>query len=33
MVAGPDKNLHVEPVVWTYEWAQKHYSYPQERSN
>ena len=33
MVAGPDKNLYVEPVVWTFEWAQKHYKYPQERSN
>ncbi len=33
MVAGPDKNFYVEPVVWTFEWAQKHYSYPQERSN
>lgn len=33
MVAGPDKSLHVEPVVWTFEWAQKHYKYPQERSN
>ena len=33
MIAGPDKNLYVEPVVWTFEWAQKHYSYPQERSN
>lgn len=33
MVVGPDKNLHVEPIVWTYEWAQKHYKYPQERSN
>ncbi len=33
MVIGPDKNLHVEPVVWTFEWAQKHYGYPQERSN
>jgi hypothetical protein len=33
MVAGPDKNVYVEPIIWTIEWAQKHYSYPQERSN
>jgi hypothetical protein len=33
MVAGADKNLHVEPTIWTIEWAQKHYKYPQERSN
>ena len=33
MVAGPDKNVYVEPIIWTVEWAQKHYSYPQERSN
>ena len=33
MVAGPDKNVYVEPIIWTVEWAQKFYSYPQERSN
>jgi hypothetical protein len=33
MIAGPDKNLYVEPIIWTVEWAQKHYKYPQERSN
>ena len=33
MIAGPDKNVYVEPIIWTVEWAQKFYSYPQERSN
>lgn len=33
MIAGPDKNLYVEPIIWTVEWAQKHYGYPQARSN
>jgi hypothetical protein len=33
MIAGPDKNLYVEPIIWAVEWAQKHYKYPQERSN
>jgi hypothetical protein len=33
MIAGPDKNVYVEPIIWTVEWAQKHYKYPQERSN
>lgn len=33
MVLGDDKNLHVEPVVWTFEWAQQHYSYANTTSN
>ncbi len=32
-MAGPDKNVYVEPLIWTMEWAQSHYSYPQTRSN
>jgi hypothetical protein len=33
MVLGPDKNVYVEPIVWTFEWAQKHYAYKATRSN
>ena len=33
MVLGVDKNLYVEPTIWTIEWAQKHYNYPVARSN
>ena len=33
MVLGPNKNLHVEPIVWTFEWAQQHYSYTDTVSN
>ena len=33
MVLGVDKNTYVEPIVWTTEWAQKHYKYPIARSN
>lgn len=33
MVLGVDKNVYVEPTIWTIEWAQKHYSYPVGRSN
>jgi hypothetical protein len=33
MVLGPNKNLFVEPIVWTFEWAQKHYNYKATRSN
>lgn len=33
MVLGVDKNTYVEPIVWTTEWAQKHYKYPVARSN
>lgn len=30
---GVDKNTYVEPTIWTIEWAQHHYNYPQTRSN
>lgn len=33
MAIGPDKNTYVEPIVWTFEWAQKHYNYPTTTSN
>ena len=33
MVLGGDKNVRVEPIVWTFEWAQKHYGYKATRSN
>jgi len=33
MILGVDKNTYVEPIIWTTEWAQKHYKYPVARSN
>jgi hypothetical protein len=33
MVLGVDKNVYVEPTIWTVEWAQKHYNYAYTRSN
>jgi hypothetical protein len=33
MMAGTDKSTHVEPIIWTVEWVQGHYKYPQTRSN
>ena len=33
MVLGPNKNLYVEPIVWSFEWAQRHYAYKATRSN
>jgi hypothetical protein len=33
MVLGADKNVYVEPIVWTFEWTQKHYMYQATRSN
>jgi hypothetical protein len=33
MVLGADPNVYVEPIVWTFEWAQRHYDYPATRSN
>jgi len=33
MVLGVDKNTYVEPTIWTIEWAQHFYKYPQTRSN
>lgn len=32
-VLGVDKNLYVEPLIWTIEHAQGKYQYPQTRSN
>ncbi|AUX34142.1 uncharacterized protein SOCE836_063100 [Sorangium cellulosum] len=33
MIVGVDKNVYVEPAIWTIEWAQKFYKYPPTRSN
>lgn len=33
MMLGVDKNTYVEPIIWTAEWAQRHYKYPVTRSN
>ncbi|WP_437774444.1 hypothetical protein [Sorangium sp. So ce1097] len=33
MILGPDKNVYVEPAIWTIEWAQKFYKYAPTRSN
>ncbi|WP_437826310.1 hypothetical protein [Sorangium sp. So ce1153] len=33
MIAGTDKNVYVEPTIWTIEWAQKFYKYAPTRSN
>lgn len=34
MLLGPDKNVYVEPVIWTVEYVQrKKYKYPQTTSN
>jgi hypothetical protein len=33
MVLGADKNVYVEPTIWTIEWAQRHYKYPITRAN
>jgi hypothetical protein len=33
MILGDDKNLHTEPIVWTFEWAQRNYSYADTTSN
>lgn len=30
---GVDKNVYVEPAIWTIEWARRHYRYPVTRSN
>ena len=32
-VLGVDKNVYVEPTIWTIEWAQHHYNYPITRAN
>jgi hypothetical protein len=33
MVLGVDKNVYVEPTIWTIEWARNFYEYPVTRSN
>jgi hypothetical protein len=33
MILGDDKNVHVEPIVWSFEWAQKFYKYADTTSN
>lgn len=33
MILGIDKNVYVEPAIWTIEWAQNYYHYPVTRSN
>ncbi|WP_437573424.1 hypothetical protein [Sorangium sp. So ce887] len=33
MVLGIDKNVYVEPTIWTIEWAQSFYKYAPTRSN
>ena len=33
MIPGIDKNIYVEPFIWTIWWAAKHYLYPVTRFN
>jgi hypothetical protein len=33
MILGRDKNIYVEPAIWTIEWARDFYGYPVTRSN
>ena len=33
MILGVDKNVYVEPAIWTIEWARAFYDYPVTRSN
>jgi hypothetical protein len=33
MILGIDKNIYVEPAIWTTEWARNFYGYPVTRSN
>ena len=33
MVAGNDPNVYVEPIYWTYTWAQSHYKYTVTTAN
>ena len=33
MVVGENKNVYVEPIVWSFEWAQKFYKYADTVSN
>lgn len=32
MNLGTDKNVYLEPTIWTIEWAQKFYRYAPTRS-
>jgi hypothetical protein len=32
-IPGVDKNVYVEPTIWTIEWARDFYKYPVTRSN
>ena len=32
MILGVDKNIYVEPAIWTIEWARDFYRYPATRS-
>ena len=33
MALGVDKNVYVEPTMWTIEWARSFNKYPVSRSN
>lgn len=33
MILGENQNLYVEPIAWTFEWAQKYYTYADTTSN
>jgi hypothetical protein len=33
MIAGTDKNVYIEPIYWTYLWAQKNYNYAVTTAN
>lgn len=33
MILGVDKNVYVEPAIWTIEWARNFYKFPVTRSN
>ena len=33
MILGVDKNVYVEPAIWTIEWARDFYKCPVTRSN
>jgi hypothetical protein len=33
MILGADKNVYVEPTIWTIEWARDFYKYPVSQSN
>ncbi len=33
MILGVDKNVYLEPTIWTIEWAREFYNYPMTRSN